>query len=539
MKKIALVSLLLSTLTLSSCTYIHFISSSAEQSESTPAPTTSKKPSAIVSSTYENYVKNSVYYESAIPTSTEKSKYLVLPVWFSDSANLIDDGESQPSILAKVTTAFSGTEEETGWHSVKTYYETESLGKKTFDFTIADWYECGYESKFFAGDQDDEEVATETEALINKTINHYFTSHTEEDRKDYDSDGDGYLDAVAIVYGAPNYNSGFDYSHYYHARPSTSFSNFWAYVYWLQNPDQQNVNYPGANAYLWASYDFANVNKKSDPKSPLKVDAHAYIHETGHLFGLDDYYDYTGSDKPAGAFSMQDYNVGGHDPYSVMSLGWCNDSIIIPDKTETLTLEPFMDTHQVILLTNNYADSIFDEYLLLELYTPTGLNELDCNYSYQSYSSGSSPTGPKMPGIRLWHVDARLAYKEGRGYDYDYSDSRITNTIDTQYYYNMLCRNNTYVSGKSADYFSPLAGRYNYAEYKLLQLIRQGDVAKLRNKSSLEYEDLFTAGESFNMTSYSRWFVERGKLNSGKQLGWSFTVDDVSATSATITVTKL
>ncbi len=536
MKKIILSALVLAALALTSCSYIDILSSSSNapiSSSSSQEPSTSKKPSALVSSTYENYVKNSVFYESAIPTSTPKSKYLVLPVWFEDSLDLIRTGETKDSIHEKITTAFSGTKEETGWNSVKTFYATESGGKKEFDVTVADWYDCGYESRYIAGDQNDADIGSNTDNIILKTINAYFRDNPTEKRQDYDSDGDGYLDAVAIIYAVQDYKSDFDFARYYHKGPSASFTNFWAFVYWFQDPSHQNVNYPGPNAYLWASYDFANVSSKQDPGYPVTVDAHAYIHETGHLFGLDDYYDYTGNNKPAGGFSMQDYNVGMHDPYSVISLGW--GDIKVPDKSETITIEPFTTSHQVILLSNNYQDSIFDEYLLLELYTPDGLNELDSTYSFE----GSYPQGPSTPGIRLWHVDARLAYKLGRGYDYEYSEDQITNQIDTQYYYNMLCRNNTYSRGKEADYFSPLAGRKNYANYRLLDLIRNKDYLKMREKENLSSDDLFIAGDSFDMSTYSRCFVERGRMNTGKDLGWSFTIDALSSESATITFTKL
>ncbi|MBE6135784.1 MAG: hypothetical protein E7181_00740 [Erysipelotrichaceae bacterium] len=528
MKKIFLVSLLLSTLSLTSCTYIHFLSSSSSSIE----PSTSMKPSAIVDSTYENLVKNTVYYESAIPTSTKENKYLVLPVWFTDSENLVKSGETQDSILAKLNTSFKGSQEETGWNSVKTYYETLSKGKKTFDITVANWYECGRHSSEVAGDQNDDDIANNTESIISYAIDNYFNTNPEEDRKAYDSDGDGYLDAVAVVYAIQNYKSEFDFPRYYHERSSTSYTNLWAYVYWFQDPARQNVNYPGVNAYLWASYDFSNVSKKNPSDYPVKVDAHAYIHETGHLFGLDDYYDTTGSDRPAGSFSMQDFNVGSHDPFSVISLGW--GDIYVPTENETITLKPFQSSNQVILLSNKYENSIFDEYLLLELYTPDGLNELDSSYSYE----GHYPQGPKASGIRLWHVDARLAYKLGRGYDYNYSVSQITNKIDTQYYYNVLCRNNTYVSGQADDYFSPLKNYYNFRYYRLLDLIRAGDYLDLRDKSVLDSIDLFKAGDRFDMSIYSHSFVERGKLNSGKALGWSFVVDAINDEGATITVKK-
>ena len=551
MKKITLVSLLLACLTLTSCRYIDFTSSSNSETSNSGASashsgrtSTSAKPSGIVDSTYENYVKNSVYYESAIPTSTPTSKYLVLPVWFKDSSSLIKTGETKESILANVTTAFSGTEEETGWHSVKTYYAAESDGKKNFDFVIADWYDCNYNSSYVAGDQNDYTIANYTEKIINLAIDNYFEK-SGADRKDFDSDGDGYLDAVATIYAIQNYNSGFDFEYYYYGGNNFgprrgevhSFSNLWAYVYWMQDPSQQNVNYPGPNAYLWASYDFANVSSKNARGYPIKSDAHAYIHETGHLFGLDDYYDYTvTNNKPGGGFSMQDNNVGGHDPFSILSLGW--GEVIAPTETQTITLKPFQDSKQVILLSEEYKDSIFDEYLLLELYTPTGLNQLDTEYCYQ----GTYPQGPNAAGIRLWHVDARLAYKYARGTDVPYSTSQITNKIDTQYYYNMLCRNNTYDPSKEDDYFSPLKDfEGNYKYYRLLELIRCDDTARFysREKENLAERDLFKAGDSFDMDTYTYRFVERGKLNSGKTLGWSFTVDALSSESATITVTKL
>ena len=44
---------------------------------------------------------------------------------------------------------------------------------------------------------------------------------------------------------------------------------------------------------------------------------------------------------------------------------------------------------------------------------------------------------------------------------------------------------------------------------------------------------------SFNASSYSSQFVNGTNMNDGSQLGWSFTVDEVTEGTATITVTKL
>ena len=61
----------------------------------------------------------------------------------------------------------------------------------------------------------------------------------------------------------------------------------------------------------------------------------------------------------------------------------------------------------------------------------------------------------------------------------------------------------------------------------------------MREKENLSSDDLFIAGDSFDMSTYSRCFVERGRMNTGKDLGWSFTIDALSSESATITFTKL
>lgn len=526
MKKTGLITLLLSCLTLTSCTFINILTTS----QSSTTSSTSEKESEIIESTYENLIKNSVYEESVIPTSVKNSKYLVIPVWFTDSDKLTN-GESKESIREKISLAFTGTSEETGWHSVKTFYEEESKGNKTLDFTIADWYNSSFRSERVVGLQESKEIGKNTEKVISDAVDDYFSNNPMDNRKNYDSDGDGYLDAIAIIYAIPDYQSDFNFKSYY-GKSGNEITNLWAYVYWFQNTSYQNVNKPGQNAYLWASYDFAYVSSKNPADTPMKVDAHAYIHETGHLFGLDDYYDYTGDGRPAGGFSMQDRNIGGHDPFSVISLGW--GDIHVPEQSETFELSPFQSSNQVILLSNHYENSVFDEYFLLEYYTPTGLNELDTLYKYES----KDPQGVNQYGIRLWHVDARLAYLTS--YSSDYKVSQISNKIDTQYFYNMLCRNNTYVDGGDDAFFSPLAGYYNFKYYRLLELVRANvyDTRDRHYRSFFEENSLFVEGDSFDMVTYRNAFIERGKLNSGKTLGWSFKVESIAPEKATISIVK-
>jgi hypothetical protein len=246
----------------------------------------------------------------------------------------------------------------------------------------------------------------------------------------------------------------------------------------------------------------------------------------GHVFGLDDYYDYSGNASPAGGFSMQDYNVGGHDPFSVMALGWAKP--YIPMSSATITIGDFQSSHDLILLTPswNTNDSPFDEYMLLELYTPTGLNEFDATHQY----GGGYPKGPTVPGIRLWHVDARLT----RYFSGSYQTTLSTDPTSSNVYTAM---SNTYYSSKAADYISPLGS--SYANYNLLQLIRNNSSEDYTPTADFSASNLFTNGQSFSMSNVAGQFVNSGKLNSNINLGWTFTIDSLSSSNATITLSRI
>ena len=475
--------------------------------EVTPSPVEQTK----LLYTYNDLQNNNRYDVDGTPLTN--SKLLVIPVWFSDSTTYISSSKKE-SVRSDIEKVYFGTEEETGWHSVSSYYAAESFGACNMTGTVSDWYSPGISSR-----EATEEVTTN---LVLTATEWYFKGHPLESRKDYDLDNNGYLDGVCLIYAAADYRTD--------TRGDVN-KNLWAYCYWVQDSSQKSKTNPGANVYFFASYDFmygsGNVgirtgkNYYNGDSSHFTVDAHTYIHETGHMLGLDDYYDYGPNDfSPAGAFSMQDYNVGGHDPYSVMAFGWADP--YIPTDSCVLEIGAFQTTHELILLSPDEVNSPFDEYLLLELYTPTGLNKMDSLYKY----SGSYPQGPSSTGIRLWHVDARLLKSP-------YSSiSNITTNPKINYYGTTHAMSNTY---DDEDYGSPLGS--SYYDYNLLQLIRDNTGATYRPSGELSNSDLFVNGESFSMSKYSSQFVKGTNINKGKALGWSFSVTiNGSGESATATI---
>lgn len=95
---------------------------------------------------------------------------------------------------------------------------------------------------------------------------------------------------------------------------------------------------------------------------------------------------------------------------------------------------------------------------------------------------------------------------------------------------------NTYYSSEVADYISPLGS--NYANYNLLQLIRNNSSEDYTPTADFSASNLFTNGQSFSMSNVAGQFVNSGKLNSNINLGWTFSVViNGSGTNATATIT--
>ena len=72
-----------------------------------------------------------------------------------------------------------------------------------------------------------------------------------------------------------------------------------------------------------------------------KLDTHTYIHETGHFLGLNDYYSDTPTYSPIGKHDMMDANVGDHNSYSKMLLGWTKPYLVTGNGT--IDLNEFYD----------------------------------------------------------------------------------------------------------------------------------------------------------------------------------------------------
>ena len=479
-----------------------------------------------------DYIRNSNYPVTGIPTQGN-IKELVIPIKFTDSDTWISSS-GYNNIREDIQKIFYSTNPEVdlgGFESVKTYYAKESkvdgigssdAGLIQLSGTVANWYQDTHESSEYLKDleemtSDEKKELTEI-ALEKRAVDWYFANNPTDSRKNYDSDGDGFLDSVCFIYGRPDYTGLGEKKNdfWYHVSTSNSQSGN------IDNPQYSTETMlrtrTGKSDYLATSYHFESY-------AGATLSARTYIHEHGHMFGLDDYYSYSTSDSFASGNTMQTNNVGGHDPYSLLLLNWAKP--YIPAESMTISIGDIQRTHDVILLSPNWdndARSPFDEYVLIELFAPTGLNTYDATIGnrYGNFST---------VGLRIWHVDSRLAKKTAKGYeDTTYVDPTAGGT------YSLITDN----SPRPDDTDDPLL---KFDKYQQLYLIRNDKTMTYQQtEGSLKESDYFVENDTFDFASYSKQFVETGTLNNGQQFKWTVHVDDIFPESGgygvTLTLTK-
>ena len=454
--------------------------------------------------------------------STGKQKVLVIPIYFKDYTpfSCMDDPLKG---LENINTAFFGESEDTGWESVKSYYYKSSYGKFELEGSVTPWCPIDKTLKEIVSltEYSEPSIYCLREAI--KWVNQSYPNLT----KDYDLDKDGFIDSVALVYANDYYdNTGKqDYDRNYEKGIVDDIESFlWAYTFWdyEQSP---SLNSPVGNVYTFLSYDFLfdggyfkeEVKDNKTIKTPL-VDAHTYIHEFGHVLGLDDYYSYDLlDDEPLGKLDMMDNNIGDHNAYSKYLLNWLDPVLV--EEEGTYIISSVGDKPSALLIPSNidkFSYSPFSEYLLIELYTPDGLNELDSKFRYQE-DSKKTPYHFTKTGVKIMHVDSRLVV--------------VDDEEETYYYTNVF---NDTLTHPSKIQFVGANNTSSYSinpDFKLINLISS---EKGRNAFDANYyasnRDLFVKND----------MITTFEFNSGDKLKFNIEITkiDEKEKTATIVVTN-
>lgn len=194
------------------------------------------------------------------------------------------------------------------------YLELSSYEKLQFDGEVYGWYTAEHERAYYSAGNLEYPHA---ENLFWEVVEAY---DDEIDFSKYDSDQDGYVDGVYIVFAGATDGWG---------------STYWSYVDRTMCTDEKDGMKLAQYAFIAEEH----------------LNAETLAHESGHMLGLIDYYDYEKQ-----TFGAQDYfggtstkmldNTGDYDAWAKILLGWIDPIVVESDCV--LTIRP----------KNDYADAL-------------------------------------------------------------------------------------------------------------------------------------------------------------------------------------
>lgn len=441
-------------------------------------------------------------------------KLLVVPINFRDFGCVGQTACQQRE--EEIRKAFFGETEETGYESVRSYYYTSSYGKLDIQGVVTPTYEVNMTADAWARQTQKEP----TWSLGNDVVN-WYKDLTRSTLSDFDANEDGWIDSLVMIYNAPSYPNG--------GYREDVRNTFWAYCWW--NWDNLNLGTPQNPVpftFFFASFDFMYegiyLNESGDERL---VDPHTFIHEFGHLLGLQDYYTYDSLDGDwgaAGKLDMMDNNILDHNAYSKFLLEWINP-YVIDNKQESVTIkiEPFEKSGDAIIINNNFNGSPYDEYLILEYYTPTGLNE---QHSVVPYP-GNNLSGFSESGIKIYHVDSRIGeYRASDGNFVGYLDS-IDRLQGSTSAYSLIVNSNSV-----SRHFG------SKTHQKLLHLLESNGRNSFREGFGATNETLFQEGDWFDAYKHYSNLTTFGKFNDFSEIGFRIIVNDINPNEATLTIER-
>ncbi|MBR0295074.1 MAG: hypothetical protein IJQ67_04135 [Bacilli bacterium] len=463
-------------------------------------PTDTKK----YSFTYHDLGKRSAgatHYGNSIG----EGKILVIPVTIKGYEENATEANRE-----KIRKAFFGSSEQTGWESVSSYFYKSSYGKLNISGEVTPWFDTNiekddlinYNSKY-----DD----LGTYYILERA--YAWARSRGIDMRDYDVDNDGWIDSIWLIYSCP------------HNQTSSSSSPYWAFTYWdynysIDSPSPTAAN-PIPNTYAWASVDFMDEGKLAG----IDIDAHTYIHEHGHVLGLEDYYDYDKRHSPMGGIDMQDWNIGDHNAFSKFAWGW----VLPKSVTEScdITITPTSQSGDCIVVGNNWKGGAFDEYLMIDFIDQENLWKQDSTKMYSSLLAYTEP------GIRIMHVDARIGRVSTQSDDI----VEVTNYIDNHYRYKLAYSNTPSTSLTTGKYNSK-TGRYTFDDL-ICMVNKNHDLSTTyRGAATASNDCLFKQGDVFDMKVYSD-FINDGILHSGAIIPFRITITSLTKDQATLRFTKI
>ena len=462
----------------------------------------------------EAHPEANAFYGADCLDSIGEKNILVIPLYFSD-AQAFTNAE-----LDSIDKAYNGKAEETGWQSLNSYYKTSSYGKLDLKATIATPYAVKKTTKDFYNQYKDN--------LGDFLISCVQSYKDKFDFTKFDSDKNGIIDGVQFIYKYKLSSAD--------RRDEDILDFFWNYTDTLTYSETyETQGKMKADIYFWSQMKLLKSGYYD-----IDIDTHTLIHETGHMLGLDDYYDYDQKTCPAGCVDMMDFNIGDHCATSKLLLGWVDP--YVPDGTEErfeITLKDFESSGDCLMLVNpnTWNGSMYDEYFMVEYYTPTLLNEQDTTGYPEWVENGYSGNTYKKAGLKVFHTDHRLAL-----FDEGYNNMKMVSFTDS-----FDKKNHDLVTVASSN-----TNNYSYSGFRKLEAVpatgkdyfikpsSESIYAHMGDQKVLFSTSSYGGGSSsFTATTPKNILSKKTTLNDGSSIPYSFEVTAQSDSSITLVVSQL
>ena len=266
--------------------------------------------------------------------------------------------------------------------SLKEYYLRSSYGQLTMEGSVLGWHMMQHDRSWYTTEYTNPDQARFE--IIKEVADHYDASH---DYSQYDNNGDGELDYVAVIW----------------AGPDTGNRTFW--WGWKSNIRFGNLTRDGVQ-FLDYSWQWES-NPVQDNRPGGEYSPKVLIHETGHALGLPDYYDYKPEVSPFGGVGGLDImagNRGDHNAFSKFVLDWITPEVVSSGSRQiTLRAKGQYPDATIIMPGYDAVDGPHNEYFIVE-------------------NRFRTKNDQKFPGdgLLIWHVDAT---PNDKGNDFRYNNS--------------------------------------------------------------------------------------------------------------------
>lgn len=304
-------------------------------------------------------------------------RMLTLLIAFSDMPGFTDAAVVEDRILG------DGEPTDFPVESLTAFYRRASYERLEITGSVLGWYTTDYPRSQVT------ESYLGRQALIKEVMNHYDAEG--HDFSQYDNDGDGVIDYLAIIWtGAHGEWASF----------------WWGYqtAFWNDDFELDGVRV-GTYSWQWENYDW-----------PGEFTPRVLIHETGHALGLPDYYDYDDGIGPpggCGGLDQMDGNWGDHNAFSKWILGWLEPRIFNQESHDVVLSPSDEFPDAAVFMHGDPVTDPYAEYFIVQARRREG-------------NDATFPTD----GVLIWHVDARVD-DDGRFlYDNSYTEHKLLRLME-------------------------------------------------------------------------------------------------------------